>query len=961
MKSAHLKIVDNRHLQALTTLFLQNNPGDKYLVAYDMRLHANELFAEVVKTLKVHDKHVDLLDHGVLKQLQVEITRHEYAGGIFLTSETAGAQVKGVIFLGIDGNIIEREDYQNLNWDDFGYIEDQVGDQYKKVNYNDDYYNYLAENSGLNEIKNLKVLIDAGNGMAGEHLHKFCDKLLHLEIVEKAYEPNAKFPHHLPNIENLGYAASLKDKLDESGAAFGAVFDFHGNEFNLVDNKGQVLPYSKLEKFGGEGILRFLNLLQRASQDMGELYQLFSTEHEPVAEMEDISELRGEFEELLGNLWFTWNPHHILPVIDLYGDGWRKNSPPTDFITQYGKKRIAQLLQDNAWEVSANYRVFSNYLADKQNWFEFNKTEENHGLMEQMQTNPIAYFCLEYGLVDWLQIYSGGLGVLAGDFLKQASDMGVPMVAVGIFYHEGYFHQDFGENGEQLERYIHQDPDDYPFELARDEHGEPIEVMVEIAGHEVYARAWTLEVGRVKLYLLDTNFNRNEIWEDRKITAHLYGGNEDTRIRQEILMGIGGARLLKELKVEPSIYHMNEGHSGFLTLELAKKYVDQGVDFKEAIDKASQNLIFTNHTLKQAGNDIFPYTLIEKHLGSYTDDLQASVEDIYDLGKDELYAQGEFSMTLLGLRHAKVSNAVSILHGQAAKKLWPDYELLPITNGVHMPTWVSPEIHELLDRYVGEGWHYPENEVDFELVHEIPESELWQAHTVRKQKLIHSLNNELGLQLDPAALTIGWSRRLTSYKRPDLIVSDTERLRALISQTDKPVQILIAGKAHPKDSVGKEVLQRMNQKLSAPEFKNKVVLIPGYNWQLARRIISGVDVWLNTPYRFEEASGTSGMKAAANGVIQLTTKDGWTDEVDWYEKGWLIDEADPGKSLHDTLEYQVIPLYFDRIGDGYNEYWVKMMLNSMELVLDHYSTKRMMRQYLEDIYLPILREYNKLD
>ncbi|KXK27231.1 MAG: Phosphomannomutase/phosphoglucomutase [candidate division WS6 bacterium OLB20] len=665
---------------------------------------------------------------------------------------------------------------------------------------------------------------------------------------------------------------------------------------------------------------------------------------------------KDRFEMLLDNLWYTWNPHYILPIVDLYGDGWRKNSPPGEFSSQYGIKKLSQVLDDKSWEIEQNVRLFEAYMDESlPTWFSRFISEDQNGVFRILKEKPVAYFSLEYGLVDWLQIYSGGLGVLAGDFIKEASDMGIPFAAVGIFYHQGYFHQDFDGNGLQQETYIEQRPEEYPLELVTDDEGKPLTGEIEIIDHPVYFRAWKLHVGKTPLYLLDTNFEKNERQEDRMITAHLYGGDQDTRIRQEILLGIGGPRLLERLGIKPALYHMNEGHSGFLVLEIARQFIEgEGKSFDEAIAMVDERLVFTNHTLKQAGNDIFSYELMERYFGTYLDNLHTDMGRVFELGKDDLYAHGDFSMTVLGLRNAKISNAVSLLHGEAAKRLWPDFGLVPVTNGVHMPTWVSPEIHALLDKYVGEDWHFPGRTVDYEKVQQIPDDELWETHLERKNKLITTLNNELALELDPEALTIAWSRRLTSYKRPDMIVSDLERLKQLVQTAGKPVQILIAGKAHPRDGIGKDLLQKMNQSVSQPEFRNRVVVVPGYNWQLARRMVSGADVWLNTPYRFEEASGTSGMKAAANGVLQLTTKDGWTDEVDWFQKGWLISEENPVDSLHDTLEYKIIPLYFDHNGSGYNEDWLQMMKNTMQTVLEHYSTVRMMKQYLDLIYKPVL-------
>lgn len=672
-----------------------------------------------------------------------------------------------------------------------------------------------------------------------------------------------------------------------------------------------------------------------------------------------------KFDELINNLWFSWNHHHILPFSDLYGDTWRKNPPPGTFTSTYGKKWYEDLLELNSWRIDQNLRLLWDYLAKKtkgQTWFHQQALKPMAADYRALLKNPIAYLCMEYGLIDWLQIYSGGLGVLAGDFMKVASDMGVPLVGVGIFYSQGYFHQDIDDTGYQQETYLSQDPEQYPIELVKDENGNPIEVSIEIVDHDVWVRAWRLKVGRNDLILLDTNFERNQDSTDRMISYHLYGGNEDTRIRQEILLGIGGPRMLRAMGVSPSIYHMNEGHSGFLVLEIARRYIEEkGMNFQDAIKLVGDHLVFTNHTLKQAGNDIFPYHLIQKYFNTYLDNLNTSLDSVFELGKDQLYAQGKFSMTVLGLRNAKISNAVSQLHGKAAKKLWPDHSLVAVTNGVHMPTWVSPEIHDLLDKYVGENWHFPEYEVDFSKINDIPDEELWQAHMERKRRLISSINDELSINLRPEALTIAWARRLASYKRPDLITYDVETLAEIVNNADRPVQFLYAGKAHPRDTVGKEMLQRMCNLFQEPRFKNKVVIVPGYNWQLARRLVSGADIWLNTPFRYEEASGTSGMKAAANGVLQFTTLDGWTDEVDWNGKGWIIDEHESADSLYSTLRDQIVPEYFNFADQGYNSAWVQKMKASMIVSLERYSMKRMMKEYLEHIYLPMMLESSEFD
>lgn len=1099
-------------------------PGERFVVGFDMRESSPEIFHGFVAAANELNKRIDSLGMVTTDMLYFALGKFGYDGGVMITASHNPSIWNGIKLMGKEVVPVDvfglRDTYLSQNKSVPGDLMQQQL-VFKEVNYEKEYADHVLQFINPENIKPLKLVVDAGNGMGGINIRNIFSRLPQLEISEMFFEPNAKFPHHQANPAIPENTKELADRVVAENADLGVAFDGDGDRCFFVDEKGDFVPghlivallaghllkqhpkekiafdyrniypiryeikqnqgeelqikagHSYFKKimheqnalFGGESsshfyfrdnfyadngavpMLMVLEMMSQQQKRMSELLSYYRSEFfasgelnfiiyegvtkevifdrfkstfkaakitepdglvmefdnwrfnarlsntEPILRIniESISsnqlersllqmhELMSEyglylgnltastvadleltpedkFNLLISNLWFTWNPHYILPIIDLYGDGWRKNSPPGEFMSQYGKKKLIDILDNKSWEIDQNLRLFREYMDTKKlTWFDKYIADPANSKFKILKEKPIAYFSLEYGLVDWLQIYSGGLGVLAGDFIKEASDMGVPLIAVGIFYHQGYFHQDFDDNGAQMESYIEQHAEEYQMQLAKNKEGEPIEVYIEILDHLVWVRAWELRVGKVSLYLLDTNYDKNGLWEDRMISAHLYGGDQDTRIRQEILLGIGGPRLLAALGIEPSIYHMNEGHSGFLVFEMARRFIeDQGMSFEEAKDKIDARLVFTNHTLKAAGNDIFPFVLFEKYFNTYLDNLKTDINNLFQMGKDELYGQGEFSMTVLGLRNAKVSNAVSILHGEAAKKLWPEFELVPVTNGVHMPTWVSPEIHRLLDKYVGENWHFPENSIDFSKIQDIPYDELWQAHKSRKNKLVNSLNNELGLDLDPDGLIIAWSRRLASYKRPDMITSDLDRLQQLLKNADKPVQIIIAGKAHPKDSAGKELLQAMNNKLSQEAFHNKVVIVPGYNWQLARRMVSGADVWLNTPYRFEEASGTSGMKAAANGVIQLTTKDGWTDEVDWFEKGWVISEEEASKSLHDLLEYHVIPLYFEYGAQGFNESWIKMMLNSMQLVLEQYSTRRMLQDYLKNIYSRVI-------
>jgi len=790
-------------------------------------------------------------------------------------------------------------------------------------------------------------------------------------VVEYLSKKNIKLSEEIINFSNnifmnkLYFSLKPETDLQNIKVEFGEIFEsasFHedfGMSFDEpnyhafienISDTNEIIIYleSKSGLLNNDIITRINNKLQNFAQPTQTACNKFDI---ICPQIEKLS-CREKFEILLKNFWFTWNPHHILPIIEFYGDGWRKNLPPEALISNYGKDKLTQLLSEKDWELSQNLRIFYNYLENKDN---FNSLCLSNIKFQIFETKPIAYFCMEFGYVDWLQIYSGGLGILAADYVKQASDMGIPVIGIGIFYHQGYLHQDFGPDGNQLENYIHQDPMDYNMELAKDEDGEVIVIELQMGESVVNVRAWKQMVGKNVMYLLDTNFEDNKEWEDRLISGYLYGGDIENRIRQEIMLGIGGTRLLERLKIKPSIYHMNEGHSGFLIFERVREIMSEKKQtFETAIKIAKENLVFTNHTLKQAGNDIFDFMLFEKYLLSYANELNLDINDMFNFGYDKSYSQGGFSMTVFCLRNATVSTSVSKLHGKAAEALWKENPLIPVTNGVHLPTWISPEIHILLDEYVGENWHLSMENLDYDGVQKIPSKKLWDAHIIRKRKLINSLNNVLGLELREDVLTIAWSRRLAAYKRPDLIITDIERLKRIVSNAERPIQILIAGKSHPKDTIGKQILQKINQSFSDEFFKNKIEVIPGYNWQLARRIVSGADIWLNTPYRYEEACGTSGMKAAANGALQFTTLDGWTDEVNWYKIGWVISENNSAESLYDTLENQIAPLFYTANQQGFNDDWTEMMRNSIELILKDFSSERMLMDYLNNIYTKLL-------
>ncbi len=651
------------------------------------------------------------------------------------------------------------------------------------------------------------------------------------------------------------------------------------------------------------------------------------------------SEMEGELKKIFSNLEYTWDKdtYSFIDRLDSYN--WRKTLNPASIIHRYLEETPLKDLKEDVSILSESVNRQDEYLSSKK-WFDYKIQDDSQ--LKRFERNPVVYFCAEYGLVDWLQIYSGGLGVLAGDFIKQASDHGFPMVAVGLFYNQGYFHQDINMEGLQTEVYIPQSPAASFLELVKNEDYGPLEVSVRIKGRDVYIRAWELDVGNVKVYLLDTNCSKNKKWEDRMITTHLYGGNNDTRIRQELVLGIGGYKLIKRLGIDPGVVHLNEGHASFVILEKLREYITD-MDFPSAIEEAKKNVLFTNHTLVAAGNDKFSYEELRPYMEPIAERLKISYDDIFSYGQDSKYSKDGFAMTILGLQSSTKSNAVSHLHGDVARKIWPDYNVEAITNGVHMPTWVGKEVQDLLCRYVNPKWSNPAVDVNWEKIRDIPNHEIWDIHRILKAQMVDRINSTLGMELSKDALTVVWSRRFASYKRPNLFYNDLEHLSYIVNNADRPVQFLIGGKAHPRDTLGKEMLQKVVKIGMEERFKNKVVFMTGYNWNLARYVVAGADVWLNNPIRYEEASGTSGMKAGANGVLQFTTLDGWTDEIDWYGKGWVLPQEDIQDKIYTILKDQIATLYFS---SDVPDDWIHMMKETMIVCLSRYNMGRMLEEYI---------------
>ena len=632
------------------------------------------------------------------------------------------------------------------------------------------------------------------------------------------------------------------------------------------------------------------------------------------------------------------------------------------------------------------------YLSGQGSWYQREHAENNDLL--------VAYFSLEFGITECLSIFAGGLGVLAGDHLKASSDLGLPLVGVGLLYQEGYFRQYLNAAGWQQEAFEDNDFHILPIEFVPN-----VQVHVTLPDGAVTARVWRAVVGRIQLYLLDTNLPANRP-EHRAITAQLYGGDLDMRIKQEILLGIGGVRALDALGLRPTVYHMNEGHSAFLALERIRTIMEsQHLSFAEASVLASSSLIFTTHTPVPAGHDYFPAGLMDRYFSTFYPRLGISRREFLALGRQDPANDNEdFCMTVLALRLAAFSNAVSKLHGAVSRRMWnsiwrglPESEV-PIghvTNGVHFRSWVSLEMNQLYDRYLGPKWrHEPADAELWKRTESIPAGELWRTHERRRERLVAFARRRLQAQLknrgasqsaideaeevlSPDALTIGFARRFATYKRATLLLRDPERLARILNDPKHPVQIIYAGKAHPRDQYGKELIKTIIDLAARPEFRRRLVFLEDYDVAIARYMVQGCDVWLNTPLRPQEASGTSGMKAQANGALNVSTLDGWWDEA-WQigldsgaEVGWAIGKGesyqDPGyqdqveaEALYQLLEREIVPAFYERRADGLPRKWIDRMKTSIIRLCPEFNMHRMVIQYANEYYLSVHRRLLRL-
>lgn len=694
--------------------------------------------------------------------------------------------------------------------------------------------------------------------------------------------------------------------------------------------------------------------------------------------------------ELAYNLYFSWTPEarQLFRVID--PKLWTTvNHNPVKFLREADQTSLEKLAKDPVY--LSNFKKvmdeFDGYMNPETTWFELHHP--------RYKNKPVAYFSAEFGIHESLPIYSGGLGVLAGDHLKSASDLGAPLIGVSLFYHQTYFTQQIDAHNNQIALYIPHDPNDLPLMPVTSSNGKPLIIKIPMGTRTVKARIWKAQVGRVPAFLLDTNIPENSA-EDRLITSRLYGGDQEMRISQEIVLGMGGVLALKAIGIEPAAWHMNEGHSVFLALERIRDLIKtHKLEFYPALDAVAANTIFTTHTPVPAGNDAFPLHFMDKFFQPYWESIGIRRYQFMELGA-QIQPEGYeiFNLTILSHKLSRFRNGVSKLHGEVSRKLWKDawpdiptheVPITHVTNGVHTNTWTVYKIRQLFDIYLGEDWQdHIDEPIYWHSVQGIPDEELWNIKLEIKQKLLNHLRerfeaqvvrNKIGTlqihrlkdMLKPQALTIGFARRYATYKRGTLIFSDKERLRKILNDPKRPVQLLFSGKAHPKDGEGQKLIRTINEISMEEGFRGKVFFVENYDMSLARDLISGVDVWLNNPRRPQEASGTSGQKVALNGGVNFSVLDGWWCEGYNGKNGFAFGDREDyqdheeldswdSKAIYDILENDIIPLYYDRGEDGLPHAWIKMMKNSIQSISPVFNTHRMVKDYINKLYLPAIKQ-----
>jgi starch phosphorylase len=715
--------------------------------------------------------------------------------------------------------------------------------------------------------------------------------------------------------------------------------------------------------------------------------------------------------KLAYNMWWCWNHEAVSLFRRIDDDRFEAvENSPVKLLGSIDQSRLEALSRDDGFlaHLDRVEQAFDRYM-ESSTWY-----IDTYG---DGRPCRVAYFSAEFGIHESIPVYSGGLGVLAGDHLKSASDLGLPLSGVGLMYREGYFRQYLNVDGWQQERYPENDFFNLPLlpevrsaesgvrnsELRAPhsafEAGTPLIIGVPFPGREVFARVWRIQVGRVPLYLLDCNIPQNSP-EDRQITGRLYGGDHDMRIKQEMVLGIGGVRALRALGKPATVCHMNEGHSAFCGLERIRTLMEEnGLDFATAREAVQAGTCFTTHTPVPAGNDVFAPQLVEHYLGTYLHAFKIDKQDLLGLGRQNPKDPNEpFCMTVLAIRLSNTSNGVSRLHGQVSRKMWksiwpelPDAEqpIGSITNGVHIRSWVSPDMIQLYDRYLGVQWEErPTDHSIWKRADHIPDAELWRTHERRRERLVAFARARLKVQLknrgappgeiaradevlDPEALTIGFARRFATYKRGTLLFRNLERLTALITNKDRPVQILFAGKAHPRDHGGKELIAEILHVARRPELRRRILFLEDYDINVARYLVQGVDVWLNNPRRPLEASGTSGMKVCCNGGLNLSVLDGWWVEAYAQNNGWAIGAGEEytdltyqddveSRAIYDLLEQEIVPAFYTRSSDGLPRAWLRMMKSSISTICPFFNTNRMVQEYMEKCYWPSAQRFARL-
>jgi starch phosphorylase len=694
--------------------------------------------------------------------------------------------------------------------------------------------------------------------------------------------------------------------------------------------------------------------------------------------------------ELGSDLWWSWTSEARNVFRRLDYPLWRTTAHnPVKMLQVVSNDALDRAIADPSW-LSAYDRAVSGLdsaRAARNTWCATN--------CDELSGKSIAYFSAEFALHQSLPIYAGGLGVLAGDHCKEASDLGVPLIGVGFMYPQGYFHQQISADGWQQEVYEKLNWTDAPIEPAITADGKPCVTAVPLGGRTVLVAVWRVRVGRVKLYLLDTDLEENAPW-DRELSARLYGGDRETRVQQEIILGIGGVRVLKAMGSDPAVYHLNEGHAAFVVLQRIRDLCEKGWTFDAALDEVRRTTVFTTHTPVPAGHDAFPFHLVETHLAGAWGDLGGYRERFLALGHYDNGSGPLFNMTALALRTSGAVNGVSQLHGEVTRQMWQPIwpgtpvDQLPIaaiTNGVHVPTWIAADMNALFEKHLGADWlDRHDDPAVAARVMDIPDDEIWNARQALRSFLFRFIDERSrtrwtqgqlsplqiiasGTMLDSNTLTIGFARRFTGYKRPELIFTDADRLARILNAPGRPVQLVFAGKAHPADDVGKHHLQRIYKRALDPQFGGRIAFVEGYDLHVAHFLVQGCDVWMNNPRKPLEASGTSGMKAAINGVPHMSIGDGWWAEGFNGSNGWLIDgHADPNdygaqdwadvQAMYALIEEQLVPSFYDRDASGIPRRWVQIVKQSISTVLPQFSARRMVKEYVRKMYLPAVRQHS---